>query len=76
MVRVATLFLACALALPPEDKIKELEMLRDFFYNSYPGYSFFFSETAVPPHVVTWEKIGIEYEGVKIWKRRRLGGAA
>ncbi len=67
------IFLICALALPPMDKTQELRMLRDYLYNHSPGYSFFFSATVRPPQEFTWEKLGIEYDGVKIWRRLRIG---
>ena len=65
------LFIICALALPPEEKAKQLHQLREYLYENSPDYSFFFSETAEPPKVYKWERVQIDFEGVHIWRRIR-----
>lgn len=64
------LFIVCALALPPANKPKELEMLESFIALS-PSYNeFYFSEKNKKPSGKGWKKSKFEIGNYSVWERK------
>lgn len=64
-----TIFLLCALALPPNDKVR-FHQLKDFFEKYRPGYSIVLihvDEYPIPPIGGEYEMTPFQFQGLQVW---------